>query len=105
MLMADVRPAEAIDAGGSPQTQPQNEATLGRLAAAFAAVDGCPEKTRQEDAAVIDDAEMHNPRCSEFYLAMGESFDQMRAIRSLPLSCGSPRRKCRSSFKSAGNSA
>jgi cellulose synthase operon protein C len=80
MLLADVRPAEAIEAlERARQLNPKSEAVLGRLAAAFAAVDGMPGgKPAKRMQAIIDEAEKHNPHCGEFYLAMGESFDRMR---------------------------
>jgi cellulose synthase operon protein C len=80
MLMADVRSAKAIEVlEEARKLNSQSEATLGRLAAAYAAVDGMaggkPGKRMQT---VIDEVEKHNPHCGEFYLAMGESFDRMR---------------------------
>ncbi|MBC7851948.1 MAG: tetratricopeptide repeat protein [Pirellulaceae bacterium] len=80
MLMADVRPAEAIEVlQEASKFNPRSEATRGRLAAAYAAVDGMPcGKPSQRMQAVIDEIEKHNPHCGEFYLAMGESFDRMR---------------------------
>ncbi|MGI8977881.1 MAG: tetratricopeptide repeat protein [Pirellulaceae bacterium] len=80
MLMADVRPAEAIEVlEEARKFNPHNESTLGRLAAAYATVDGMPGgKPGKRMQAVIDEVEKHNPHCGEFYLAMGESFDRMR---------------------------
>ncbi|MCE9524702.1 MAG: tetratricopeptide repeat protein [Planctomycetales bacterium] len=80
MLMADVRPVDAIDAlEEARKLNPHSEATLGRLAAAYAAIDGMPSgKPAQRMQTIIDEAQKHNPHCGEFYLAMGESFDRMR---------------------------
>ena len=80
MLMADVRPSEAIEVlEEARKLNPQSEATLGRLAAVYAAVDGMPgEKPSKRMQAVIEGVEKRNPHCGEFYLAMGESLDRMR---------------------------
>jgi len=80
MHMADVRPAEAIEVlEEARKLNPRSETTLGRLAAAYAAVDGMPGgKPARRMQTVVDAAEKHNPHCGEFYLAMGESFDRMR---------------------------
>src|SRR6185436_19512314 len=80
MHMADVRPAEAIEAlEEARKLNPHIEATLGRLAAAYAAADGMPGgKPAARMQAIIDEVQKHNPHCGEFYLAMGESFDRMR---------------------------
>jgi cellulose synthase operon protein C len=80
MLAADVRPAEAIEVlEEARKLNPRSEATLGRLAAAYAAVDGMPGgKPGKRMQAVIDEVEKHNRHCGEFYLTMGESFDRMR---------------------------
>ncbi|MFN0017738.1 MAG: tetratricopeptide repeat protein [Pirellulaceae bacterium] len=80
MLMADVRQADAIDAlEEARKLNPRSEATLGRLAAAYAAIDGMPGgKPAPRMQKIIEEALKHNPRCGEFYLAMGEGFDRMR---------------------------
>ncbi len=80
MHMADIRPADAIEVlEEARQFNLQSEATLGRLAAAYAAVDGMPGgKPAKRMQAVIDGVKKHNPHCGEFYLTMGESFDRMR---------------------------
>ncbi len=80
MLMADVRPADALEVlEESRPWNPHSEATLGRLAAAYAAIDGMPQgMPSPRMKAVIDDVERRNPHCGEFYLTAGESFDRMR---------------------------
>ena len=80
LLMADVRPADAIAVlEEGRRLNPRDEQTLGRLGAAYAAVDGMPAgKPGQRMQAVIDEVQKHNPHCGEFYLSAGESFDRMR---------------------------
>lgn len=80
LLMADVRPAEAIDILEKTRKQdPRNEELLGRLAAAYAAVDGLPAgKPAARMQGVMDEVLKFNPHCGVFYLAAGESFDRMR---------------------------
>lgn len=80
ILLADVRPAEAMEVlEQARKLQPHDEETLGRLAAAFAAVDGLPGgKPAQRMQQLIDDVEKSNPRCGVFYLAAGDALDRMR---------------------------
>jgi tetratricopeptide (TPR) repeat protein len=79
-LFADIRPAEAIAVlEAARQLNPRDEATLGRLAAAYEAVDGRPggepsDRVRQ----LIDEVSARNPHCGEFFLAAGQSCDRMR---------------------------
>ncbi len=79
-LFADVRPAEAIEIlEAARKLNPRRESALGRLAAAYAAVDGRPEgKHSPRVQALIDEVTARNPQCGEFYLAAGEAFDRMR---------------------------
>jgi len=80
ILLADVRPAEAVDVlEGARKLQPQDEETLGRLAAAYAAVDGMPDgrpAARMQE--LIDQVAKANPHCGVFYLSAGDALDRMR---------------------------
>jgi tetratricopeptide (TPR) repeat protein len=80
ILLADVRPAEAIDIlEEARKFQPHDEETLGRLAAAYAAVDGMPGgKPAARMQALINQVAKANPHCGTFYLAAGDAFDRMR---------------------------
>ena len=80
ILLADVRPAEAIDVlREAGKIQPHDEESLGRLAVAYAAVDGMPEgKPAARMQELIDQVAKTNPHCGVFYLSAGEAFDRMR---------------------------
>ncbi|MEX2176694.1 MAG: tetratricopeptide repeat protein [Pirellulaceae bacterium] len=79
-LLADVRPAEAIAIlEEASKLNPHDERTLGRLAAAYAGVDGRPGgKPSPRVQTLIDEAIGRNPHCGEFFLAAGEALDRMR---------------------------
>lgn len=80
VLLADVRPAEAIEVlEQARQVNPRDEATLGRLLAAYVVVDGRPAgKLSDRAQSLVDEAAHHNPHCGELFLAAAESFDRMR---------------------------
>ena len=80
ILLADVRPAEAVGALlEASKLQPHDEQTLGRLAAAYAAVDGMPAgKPAARMQELIARVATANPHCGIFYLAAGDAFDRMR---------------------------
>ena len=80
ILLADVRPADAIAVLEEARAlQPRDEETLGRLAAAYAAVDGFPSgKPAPRMQAIIKEVEKFNPHCGAFYLAAGDALDRMR---------------------------
>jgi tetratricopeptide (TPR) repeat protein len=79
-LLADVRPAEAAEQfEQARRLNPRSEETLGRLLAAYSALDGRPEgKNSPRVQALIDEMTMRNPHCGRFYLAAGEACDRMR---------------------------
>ncbi|MCU0880908.1 MAG: tetratricopeptide repeat protein, partial [Pirellulaceae bacterium] len=79
-LLADVRPAEAAQQFElARRLNPRSEETLGRLAAAYSAIDGRPEgKHSPRVQAIIDEVTERNPHCGRFYLAAGEASDRMR---------------------------
>ncbi len=58
---------------------PGNEETLGRLAAAYAGVDGLPGKGPESRfARLAAETVARNPHAGEFYLTLGDSFDRLR---------------------------
>lgn len=80
ILLADVRPAEAIAVlGEARKLQPRDEETLGRLAASYAAVDGLPNgKPAPRMQELVHQVENWNPHAGEFYLAAGDALDRLR---------------------------
>lgn len=78
--LADLRPAEAAKTlEEARKLNPVDEETLGRLAAAYAAVDGVrddPAGTRW--GALIDEAAKRNPRCGQFFASLAGGLDLMR---------------------------
>jgi Tfp pilus assembly protein PilF len=80
LLFADVKPAEAIDVlEQARQLNPRDEATLGRLLAAYLVVDGKSEgKLSVRGQQIMNDVSQRNPRCGEVFLAAGEALDRMR---------------------------
>ncbi|MDX1947793.1 MAG: tetratricopeptide repeat protein [Pirellulaceae bacterium] len=79
-LLADIRPAEAIDVlTAAKKLNPRDEGTLGRLAAAYEALDGRPGGMPSPRVAMlIDEVAARNPHGGRFYLAAGEACDRMR---------------------------
>jgi cellulose synthase operon protein C len=79
-LFADVKPSEAIDVLlKARELNPRDEATLGRLLAAYLVVDGRSEgKPSVRGQQVIDDVTRRNEHCGEVFLAAGEALDRMR---------------------------
>ena len=57
---------------------PTDEETLGRLAAAYGAVDGLRDTTTGRTADVIHAVEHRNPHCGTFFAAMAASLDLMQ---------------------------
>ena len=80
MLLADVRPAEAIDVLlAARQLQPRDEETAGRLAAAYLALDGTIDGRPSERVQLlIDETTKQNSHAGEFHLAAGDALDRMR---------------------------
>jgi predicted Zn-dependent protease len=80
VLFADVRPGEAIAVlDEARELNPRDEATLGRLAAAYAAQDGMPSgepSVRMQK--LIAEVTARNPHCGKFYLALADACDRMR---------------------------
>ena len=62
------------------KVNPVDEATLGRLAAAYAVVDGWTDAAAQSTRfkKIVDDANARNPHAGEFYLALARTFDHTR---------------------------
>ena len=79
-LFADVRPREAITVLElARQLNLHHELTLGRLAAAYTAVDGKHDgKLSPRGQALRDEVLKRNPQAGEFFLAAGDSFDLLR---------------------------
>ena len=80
LLFADVKPAEAIDVlEQARQFNPRDEATLGRLLAAYLVVDGRTQgQLSERGQQLIDDVTERNPHCGEVFLAAAEALDRMR---------------------------
>jgi predicted Zn-dependent protease len=80
ILLADVRPAEAIvELESLRKSLPNDLETLGRLAAAYAAVDGMPQgQPSARVQALVTEVEKLNPRPGDFHLAAGDALDRMR---------------------------
>ena len=79
-LLAELRPAEALAVlEQARELNPLDEQTLGRLAAAYGAVDGLkPIAADSRLAKLTAQVAACNPHCGEFYLALAESLDRMR---------------------------
>lgn len=80
ILLADLQPASAIDIlEKARELNPRHEGPLGRLAAAYGAVDGLvnpPADSRL--GRLIAEVTARNPACGEFFMAFGDSLDRMR---------------------------
>ncbi len=64
---------------GAMVLNPVNEATLGRLAAAYAVVDGGSDtKSDTRFGRLVQEVLLRNPQCGEFFLALGTGLDQSR---------------------------
>ncbi len=79
-LLAELRVAEAIEAlEAARRLNPADELTLGRLAAAFAAVDGpCDDRPDSRFARLVGEVTGRNPQCGEFFVALADGLDRMR---------------------------
>jgi tetratricopeptide (TPR) repeat protein len=78
--LIDLRPQEAASVlEAARELNPVDEATLGRLAAAYGALDGVP---RMPDGSrlgrLIHEVTTRNPHCGRFYQALAEGFDLQR---------------------------
>lgn len=82
VLLAELRIGEAIEAlDAARRLNPVDEATLGRLAAAYAAADGLSGAEEENDsrfAKLVDEVTRRNPHCGEFFAALADSLDRMR---------------------------
>jgi Tfp pilus assembly protein PilF len=80
LLFADVKPAEAIDVlEKARELNPRDEATHGRLLAAYLVVDGKSEgKLSVRGQQIVNDVTQRNAHCGEVFLAAGEALDRMR---------------------------
>jgi Tfp pilus assembly protein PilF len=78
--LSNVEPQQAVDVlRGALELNPHHEATLGRMAAALAALDGLKEGNPGPRAQkIIEQKTASNPHAGEFYYAMAESFDKLR---------------------------
>jgi tetratricopeptide (TPR) repeat protein len=77
-LLVDLHVGEAIDVLlKALELNPRDEATLGRLVAAYIAVKP-PGKRSAQAEQLLAEAVKHNPHCGELYLAAADSFDRMR---------------------------
>lgn len=83
---ADIHMAnyEAADAAAKLEAalklNPVSEETLGRLAAAYAVVDGWSDAAEKSDRfkRIIEQVEQRNPHAGEFYFALAQAFDALR---------------------------
>ena len=80
LLFADVKPTEAIPLlEQARQLNPRDEATLGRLLAAYLVVDGRSQgQLSVRGQQLINDVTQRNPHCGEVFLAAAEALDRMR---------------------------
>ena len=82
LLLAELRIQEAIEAlGVARRFNPLDEATLGRLAAAYGAADGLSDVDEKPDtrfAKLVDEVTRRNPHCGEFFAVLADSLDRMR---------------------------
>ncbi len=106
LLLAELRIQEAIDVlNAARHLNPLDEATLGRLAATYAAADGLgdsrtdgrarapigkaaylageglgddDQKNCSRFAKLVDEVTRRNPHCGEFFAALADSLDRMR---------------------------
>ncbi len=83
ILMANFQAAEAIKIlEDARKLNPVSEQTLGRLAAAYAVVDGIGEGSDEKPATrcgkLIGEATKRNEHCGEFFLALAAGLDQSR---------------------------
>lgn len=78
--LANFEPQQAVDVlRGALELHPTNEATLARLAAALAALDGLQGGNVGPRAQkIIDEVTARNPHAGEFFYAMAETFDKLR---------------------------
>jgi tetratricopeptide (TPR) repeat protein len=61
------------------QLNPRDEATLGRLAACYGAIDGLKDDVKGTRLGeLIDEVTGHNPHAGEFYVALGDALDKLR---------------------------
>lgn len=80
LRMADGRAQEAVKILElAHELNPRDEETLGRLAAAYFAVDGYfPDDAESRANKLIAEITAFNPHCGRFYEALADSFDLMR---------------------------
>jgi tetratricopeptide (TPR) repeat protein len=80
LLLSNFQLREAIDVlEGVRELNPVNEDTLGRLAAAYGAVDGIQaDLAGTRMGGVIDAAVKRNEHCGAFFAALGGTFDRLR---------------------------
>ncbi len=78
--LANFEPARAIELlEDALKLDPHDEDTLGRLAAAYAALDGVPADLKGTRLGkLIDEATARNPHAGEFFLALGDGLDKLR---------------------------
>lgn len=78
--LANCEPQKALAALEEARPlNPIDEATLGRLAAAYAAIDGLPaDLAGTRFGKLVAEVTARNPHPGEFYTALGDSFDRLR---------------------------
>jgi tetratricopeptide (TPR) repeat protein len=78
--LANFEPRQAIEVlRAATPLHPTHEATLGRLAAACASIDGnSPDDLGPRATQIAAEVIQRNPHASEFYYEMGEAFDKLR---------------------------
>lgn len=78
--LAELRPAEAtLILEQARQLNPHDEETLGRLAVAYAVVDGSRRGDPQSrEAKLTAEVAGRNAHCGEFFVAMAQSYDLLR---------------------------
>lgn len=79
--MANYEAAEAVEKLiGALKLNPMSEETLGRLAGAYAVVDGWSDAAIKSERfqRIVEQVEKRNPHAGEFYFALAQAFDALR---------------------------
>ncbi|HKD38011.1 MAG TPA: tetratricopeptide repeat protein, partial [Pirellulales bacterium] len=80
--LANFEPGEALKSlEATLKLNPLDEQTLGRIAAAYAGMDGVPAREKLAGTRLgrlIDEVKARNPHCGEFFEALADGLDELR---------------------------